>query len=309
MKVIRDLAKLNDAMRSGALAIGNFDGVHLGHARIIERLVAAAREVDGPAVVLTFDPHPAWLLRPDKMPPPLTWTERKAELLGKLGVDAVVAYPTDMALLELSPQEFFEEIICRKLDARAIVEGPNFFFGHDRRGNIEVLGELADGAGIGLTIVEPYELDGEYVSSSRVRRLVAEGDVAAARGMLSEAYRIRGLVTHGSGRGAKLGFATANVDAIDTLVPGEGVYAGRAWAEGQVWPAAVNIGPNPTFGESVHKVEAHLVGRTEPLYGQTLEVDFWERLRDIQPFESPEALVAQIDRDVKATVGIFEKIS
>ncbi len=309
MKVIRDLAGLDDGLRSGALAIGNFDGVHLGHARIMQRLVDAAREVGGPAIVLTFDPHPAWLLCPDRLPAPLTWTERKVELLGKLGVDGVIAYPTDMAFVELSPKEFFDQIICGQLDARALVEGPNFFFGHDRRGNVEVLGRLADEVGIGLSIVEPYELCGEFVSSSRVRRLIAEGDVALARGMLSEAYRIRGMVTHGTGRGAKLGFPTANVDAIDTLLPGEGVYAGRAWVQGQVWPAAVNIGPNPTFGEHVHKVEAHLVGRTEPFYGQTLEVDFWERLRDIHPFDSPEALAAQLERDVQATISIVEQIS
>ena len=309
VKVIRDLAQLSDATRSGALAIGNFDGVHLGHARIVERLVAQAREVGGPAVVLTFDPHPVRLLRPEQSPPPLTWTERKADLLGALGVDGMVAYPTDEALLELSPQAFFDQIVRQQLDARAIVEGPNFFFGHDRKGTIDVLRELADEAGIPLSIVEPYELAGCYVSSSRVRRLIAEGDVAAAQAMLTEAYRIRGMVTHGAGRGVKLGFPTANVDAVDTLLPGEGVYAGRAWADGQVWPAATNIGPNPTFGEHVPKVEVHLVGRTEPLYGQPLEVDFWERLRDIHPFPSPDALRTQLAKDVEMTVAIFEKIS
>ena len=309
MKIIRDLAKLSDAVRSGALAIGNFDGVHLGHARIVERLVAQAREVGGPAVVLTFDPHPVRLLRPEQSPPPLTWTERKAELLGALGVDAVVAYPTDEALLELSPRAFFDRIVRRQLDARAMVEGPNFFFGRDRAGTIDVLRELTEEADIPLTIVETYELEGEYVSSSRVRQLIAEGDVAHARRMLTGPYRIRGMVTHGTGRGAKMGFPTANLDAVDTLLPGEGVYTGRAWAEGQMWPAAVNIGPNPTFGEHHLKVEAHLVGRIEPLYGQPLEVDFWERLRDIQTFPSAEALQAQLVIDVERTVAMVEQIS
>src|SRR5688572_5968975 len=146
VEVIRDLADWPESLRAGAVAIGNFDGVHLGHAKIVERLLAVARQVNGPAVVFTFDPHPVRLLRPQQAPPPLTWTERKVQLLGELGVDHVIAYPTDEALLQLSAEAFFTQIVRERLDARALVEGPNFYFGRSRSGNIERLKGLCNGA-------------------------------------------------------------------------------------------------------------------------------------------------------------------
>lgn len=291
------------------MAIGNFDGVHRGHARIARRLIAKAREANGPALVFTFDPHPVRLLRPEAAPPPLTWTDRKAELLHELGVDSLIAFPTDEALLALSPEEFFNQIVRQRLAARAMVEGPNFFFGHNRAGNIETLGRLCQGAGLSLDVVEPLVVGGAYVSSSRVRALIQQGDVRLAGELLTRPYRIRGMITHGAGRGAKIGFPTANVDAIDTLLPGGGVYAGRAITSEEnrdtnptrkrgTWPAAINIGANPTFGEHALKVEVHLIGFAGNLYGQPLEVDFLARLRDIQPFESVAALKDQLARDV-----------
>jgi riboflavin kinase/FMN adenylyltransferase len=298
VKLIRNLAELPDALRGGAVAIGNFDGVHLGHAAIARRLVEAARAAGGPAVVFTFDPHPVRILRPEAAPPPLTWTDRKAELLGQLAVDAVIAYPTDTALLELSAEEFFQRIVVDRLRAKEIVEGTSFYFGRGRAGTVDVLRRLSGAAGIGLDVVEPVMIGGQPVSSSRVRKLLAEGLVDEARGLLAQPYRVRGMVRHGAGRGAKLGFPTANVDAIGTLLPGPGVYAGRAVASGSLWPAAINIGPNPTFGEQAMKVEVHLIGFDGSLYGEPLEVDFLSRLRDIQRFDDVPALLAQIQSDV-----------
>ena len=280
------------------MTIGNFDGVHRGHARIIERLLAKARDVGGPAIVFTFDPHPVRLLRPQAAPPPLTWTDRKAQLLDELGVTAVIAYPTDEHLLSLSPGDFFEQIVSQSLEARAMVEGPNFYFGGGRAGDISVLGQLCEQAGVALEIVPPLVLGDEYVSSSRVRTAVQSGDVNLARQLLTRPYRIRGMVTHGVGRGGKIGFPTANVSAVDTLLPGQGVYAAQAITPGGTWPAAVNIGPNPTFGEDALKVEVHLIGFAGSLYGQPLEVDFLSRLRSIRPFESVEALKAQLNLDI-----------
>ncbi len=300
MELVRSLNFETSACRGGAVTIGNFDGVHRGHARIIKELVTLAREVDGPAVVFTFDPHPVRLLRPDKVPPPLTWTDRKADLLAELGVDSMVVYPTDAALLALEPGAFFAQIVREKLDARAMVEGPNFFFGRRRAGDIGLLSEFCRDAEIRLQVVTPLQEAGEYVSSSRVRSLIAAGDVAAANTLLTRPYRIRGMVTHGAGRGAKIGFPTANVDAIDTLLPAEGVYACRAVLPAAAWPAAVNIGPNPTFGEAGLKVEVHLIGYQGSLYGQPLEVDFLRRLRDIRPFDSVDQLTAQLACDVEA---------
>jgi riboflavin kinase/FMN adenylyltransferase len=181
-----------------------------------------------------------------------------------------------------------------------MVEGPNFYFGRSRTGNIETLGELCRSAGLSLDIVEPLVVGGEYVSSSRVRALLQQGNVAGAGELLTRPYRIRGMVTHGAGRGAKIGFPTANVDAIDTLLPAVGVYAGRAIVASESWLAAINIGSNPTFGEHTLKVEVHLIDFAGTLYGQPLEVDFLTRLRDIQPFASVEALKEQLARDVAA---------
>ena len=273
--------------------------MHRGHVAIVKRLLERAEAVGGPAIVFTFDPHPVRLLRPDQCPPPLTWTERKAELLAAQGVDWIVAYPTDEALLQLSAADFFQQIVRDALAAKALVEGPNFYFGHNREGTIERLAELSAAAGISLDIVPPVEIDGEIVSSSRVRELIRGGNVEQAHKLLSAPYRIRGMVTHGAGRGAKIGFPTANLSAIDTLLPAQGVYAGRAIVGGSSYPAAINLGPSPTFGDAMVRVEVHLIGYAETLYGQPLEVDFLARLRDIRPFDSPAALVEQLNRDVE----------
>jgi riboflavin kinase/FMN adenylyltransferase len=220
-----------------------------------------------------------------------------------------VAYPTDEALLQLSADEFFHRIIRGALDARALVEGPNFFFGHHREGTIERLRQLATATGITLDVVPPVEVDGGLVSSSRVRELIRAGKVQEAERLLAVPYRIRGMVTHGAGRGAKIGFPTANLAAIDTLLPAQGVYAGRGWVSAASWPAAINVGPSPTFGDPESRVEVHLIGQNEPLYGQPTEVDFLARLRDIRAFESPQALSQQLARDVAETKRIAGDVS
>ncbi len=299
LPIIRDLAELPATARGGAVAIGNFDGVHLGHLRIVRRLLQRAQEVGGPAIVFTFDPHPVRILRPEQCPPPLTWTKRKAQLLAAEGVDKIVAYPTDESLLQLSAREFFDRIVRETLDAKAMVEGPNFYFGHNREGDVTLLEELTKEAGMTLDVVEPYALDAEtLVSSSLIRRLIAEGEVARAAELLSAPYRIRGMVTHGAGRGAKLGFPTANLEAVDTLLPSEGVYAGRAWIEAEPHAAAIHLGPNPTFGEGHLKVEVHLIDYTETIYGLPLEVEFFKRLRGIQKFEDQDSLATQLQQDI-----------
>jgi len=307
--LFRTLDNLPEQLCGGAVSIGNFDGVHRGHARLVAALVAEARVLGGPAVVLTLDPHPASVLRPEATPPSLSWTERKAELLGELGVDAVIAYPPDRAMLGLDAKTFFDRVIVGCLAARAMVEGPNFFFGHDRRGNLDVLRRLCEEAGVVLKVAEEVDLQGQIVSSSRVRRLVAEGRIEEANPMLTQPYRIRGVVVRGEERGRRLGFPTANLDRIDTLVPGPGIYAGRAWIDRRAWPAAVSIGPNLTFGENVPKVEACLSGYEGTLYDRSIEVDFLARLRDIKRFDCVDDLVAQVARDVRTVEEIVERYS
>ncbi|MEA1952053.1 MAG: bifunctional riboflavin kinase/FAD synthetase [Planctomycetota bacterium] len=300
MRLIRELKDLPDELRRGAVSIGNFDGVHLGHAHLVKRLVTRAHEHHGPALVFTFDPHPATVLRPDEIPPSLSWMQRKIDLLGRLGVDMVVAFAADTELLELSPHEFFKRIILRHLGSRTIVEGPNFFFGHKRQGNVELLGRLCIDHGLVLDVVNPIVVEGGIVSSSRIRKLVAQGEIDRVNRLLTEPYRIRGRVVHGEGRGVKLGFPTVNLEHIDTLLPGQGVYAGHACLGARIWPAAVSIGPNCTFDEDSLKVEAHLIGADEDFYDAEVEIEFMKRLRGPKKFASVELLVEQIDCDIRA---------
>ncbi len=301
MRLIRQLEDFSADLRAGAVAVGNFDGVHRGHARIIRRLVELARRHGGPAIAFTFDPPPAAVLRPDRAPPVLTTTERKAELLARLGVDAVVAFPTNAEFLQLSAREFFERILVGSLGAKAVVEGPNFFFGRQRLGNVELLADFCRQAGIELDVVEPLVLHGEIVSSSRIRNHLSQGRVAEAAVMLTEPYRVRGSVTHGAGRGASLGFPTANLAGAITLIPCEGIYAGRAYVDGRPLAAAISIGPNPTFNESARKLEVFLLDFDGDLYDRTIEVDFRARLRDVIRFHSVDQLLEQMNRDVRET--------
>ena len=299
MKLIRKLDEFPDSLKGGALSIGNFDGVHHGHAMLVGELKKFAEQQNSSAVIFTFDPHPVRILRPEHAPPPLTWTNRKADLLADLGIDAVVAYPTDAALLKLHYRDFFHKIIVDTIGAKAVVEGPNFFFGYQRQGNVSNLNQLCNDSGIQLKIAEPIRKSKDLISSSRIRELLRHGNVGEASTMLTQPYRIRGMVTHGSARGATIGFPTANMDAIDTLIPGMGVYAGRAFIDGRIHWAAIHVGTNPTFGEMVSKVEVHILDYGNSIYGQPLEVDFIQKVRDIHQFNTPQALINQLEEDVK----------
>lgn len=301
---LHNLDDFPETLRGGAVAIGNFDGVHLGHARLVERLRAMAGKVGGSAVVFTFDPPPTRVLRPNAAPEPLVWIDRKIEILAELGADAVMVYPTNKAFLEMEARQFFDRIVRDRLGARAMVEGPNFFFGHNRSGNVEVLREFCVEANMPFEVAEPVEAAGQIVSSSRIRLLVSAGRLDEARLMLGRPYRIRGVVVRGAGRGVKLGYPTANIGQIDTLLPGEGIYAARARVQNVWYPAAVSLGPNPTFNEGGLKVETHLIGFQGTIYEQPMEVDFLAQLREIRRFDSVDALVAQMARDVAQTVEI-----
>lgn len=301
MLLLRDLNRLPTAARGGAVSIGNFDGVHRGHAKLVQRLRRRADEVGGPAVVFTFDPHPATLLRPERAPTPLTWIERRADLLAKAGADVLIACPTTRELLSLSPQEFFDRAIADGLGAKALIEGPNFYFGKDRAGDVKTLKSLCDSRGISLEILDAAMSEGETISSSRVRRLLSAGAVGEAAALLTEPYRIRGRVVAGERRGRNLGFPTANLDHVDTLIPGDGIYAGRfAWPGGER-ATAIHVGPNVTFGETARKIECHLLDFQGDLYGAPAEVTFLARLREVQPFPSVERLVEALHADVART--------
>ncbi len=289
----------------GAVTVGNFDGVHRGHRELVATARRWAERVGGPAVAVTFDPPPLYLLHPEAVKPPLTTTADKAELLTAAGADHVLALRTDAGLLSLSPEAFFEDVLVRLLRVRAVVEGYNFRFGRGRSGDTAVLRDLCGGAGVAFEEVPPLVVDGEPVSSSRVRAAITAGDVADAADLLGRPYRIRGTVVAGAKRGRTIGFPTANLDGVETLLPAVGVYAVRTTVDGVAYPAAANVGPNPTFGEDARKIEVHLIGYSGDLYGKELSADFAARLRDTRPFANAAELAEQLKRDVEAAKRIF----
>ena len=309
MITIENVRDFPASARGAYITIGNFDGVHRGHGRLIAELRSKADAAGVPALAVTFDPHPVALLRPDKAPAPLVWQDREYELLRAAGASEVAVFRTGPWLLDLTARAFFEQVVLGQFAARGLLEGPNFFFGLDRRGDVETLGRWCAEEGLAFNVAEPTFDDGRLISSSRIRQTLVEGDVAESRRLLGRPYRIRGRVTHGAGRGAGIGVPTANLDAVDTLIPGDGVYAARAFVQGddsRSWPAACNIGPNPTFGDRVRKVEAHLIDFRGDLYGQTVELDFLERLRLTRAFAGLDDLLGQIRLDVDATRRIAE---
>lgn len=268
---------------------------------MIAKLVERAHQDRVPAVVMTFSPHPISILRPEAAPSALTTLERKAELLADCGVDCVFAYPTDWALLRLAPDEFFQSIIVTKFQARGLVEGENFFYGHDRAGNVQTLSQACNVAGMSLDIIQPLRIGPRVVSSSVIRGLIAEGDVTTAGDLLGADYQLQGQVIAGAARGRTLGFPTANLVDIATEIPRDGVYAGRAIWRGTAYRAAINVGPNPTFAEQARKFEVHLLDFQGDLYGQSLAVEFVARLRETRPFASVDELRQQLQNDISDT--------
>jgi riboflavin kinase/FMN adenylyltransferase len=286
-----------DNVRGGVVAIGNFDGVHRGHAA----LLAAAAELAGPdrpVVAVTFDPHPLVLLAPERFQPPLTTLAERARLLRMVGANHVVALQTTPELLGLSPEAFFDRVIRGSLAAHGMVEGFNFRFGHDRAGSNDTLRTLCRTAGIEFDEVPPFTLAGRPVSSSRIRDALIAGDIRGATELLGRPYRVTGVVGTGARRGRTIGFPTANLDRVETLLPGDGVYGVRVQAEAGRFAGAAHVGPNATFGEHARKIEVHLLDFTGDLYGQTLAVDFIGRIRGTEKFATVDALIEQMKRDV-----------
>lgn len=291
----------------GAISIGNFDGVHQGHARLIQRLRGVAERIGGPAVAVTFDPPPAAILRPGQVPPPLTTIARRDALLRRCGADAVVVIKTTADLLQQSPETFFRTLVQGTLQARGMVEGPNFFFGRNRAGNPHLLQRMCAQAGIECEIAEPTTLGERMISSTRIRDLLRQGDVVAANELLTAPYELCGVVVPGAGRGERLGFPTANLAEIATLVPAAGVYA--CWVSvdqqhptsqlGGAYGAAVHIGPNPTFGENASKVEVHVLDFAGDLYRRSVQVQFVAPVRGVQRFDSAADLREQLHRDLQ----------
>lgn len=285
-----------------SLAIGVFDGVHLGHRAVIERTLAEARSRNALAIAVTFDRHPNATLAPDRNPPLLCPLWRKLELLGDLGLDAALVCTFDLEFSRQPAELFLQRLRAGFGSIASISVGSSFCFGHGRGGNLGLI--RADGERQGYTVhgLAPVELAGETVSSTRLRELVAEGELARASALLGRPHALCGEVVAGDRIGRQLGFPTANLAVAGLVLPPCGVYAGYVVWEGRRHPAAVNVGRRPTVDGSPSgiRVEAHLPGFAEDLYGRRLGFELHRHLRAEQRFPSREALVAQIGRDVEA---------
>jgi riboflavin kinase/FMN adenylyltransferase len=286
------------------VAIGNFDGVHRGHAFIFGEARRLAQLGGGEAAVLTFDPHPAKVLAPAWAPPLITTLERKLELIAACGIDAAVVQPFDRAFASHTPAQFLDEVLVGGLGAAQVVVGHDFTFGAHRSGTVETL--RADGR-FAVTVVPPICVDDMVCSSTKVREFVLEGRVDGAAVLLGRPHEVEGEVVRGDGRGRTIGVPTANLKADTELIPKNGVYAGWAQVGGARFIAAINVGTNPTFvADRPVVVEAHLLDCDLDLYGQRLRLGFVERLRAEERFPSKEALVAQIANDVQRTRALAQ---
>ncbi|MGW7549501.1 bifunctional riboflavin kinase/FAD synthetase [Streptomyces sp. NPDC054770] len=301
----RGLEDIPEDWGRSVVTIGSYDGVHRGHQLIIRHAVDRARELGIPAVVVTFDPHPSEVVRPGSHPPLLAPHHTRAELMAELGVDAVLILPFTTEFSKLSAADFVVKVLVDKLHAKAVVEGPNFRFGHKAAGNVEFLIEQGKVYDFEVEVVDLFVRGeaggGEPFSSTLTRRLVAEGDMAGAREILGRPHRVEGVVVRGAQRGRELGFPTANVETLPhTAIPADGVYAGYLHVQGEVMPAAISVGTNPQFDGTERTVEAYAIDRVGlDLYGLHVAVDFLAFVRGQAKFDSLDALLEQMAEDVK----------
>jgi riboflavin kinase/FMN adenylyltransferase len=292
------------------LALGNFDGLHRGHLKIVERVVRTAVERSATPLVLTFDPHPTRVVRPDKAPPLLMTMAQKIEALERAKVQgiAVVRFTPDMARWD--PETFVRLVLTEWLRVTEVWVGANFLFGHDRSGNYSTLRLLGARYGFRAEKIDPVRYKEFVVSSTRVRRLVSEGRVDEAATLLGRHYFMDGVVVHGLQRGRLLGFPTANLESGNELTPPNGVYATLATLDGVVYPAVTNIGVRPTFHQpSATVVETHLLDMERDMYDARMRVSFLQRIRDERTFDGVEALKAQITADCQYARHLFAQLS
>jgi|TARA_B100001971_G_scaffold209929_1_gene234396 riboflavin kinase/FMN adenylyltransferase len=292
------------------LALGNFDGVHRGHAKIIDRVRRRADECGVTAAVLTFDPHPSRVVRPDKAPPLLMTGAQKLAALAEAGMEGIAVVRFTEELSSWEPEAFVRAVLVEWLQVAEVWVGANFLFGHDRAGNFSLLRSLGARYGFTAEKIDPVRYREFVVSSTRVRRLITEGRVDEAGALLGHHYMLEGTVTRGAGRGQRLGFPTANLATDNELFPPNGVYATGVLIDGEIHAAVTNVGVRPTFGASSGPVvESHIFDVDRELYGSSIQVAFIQRVRDERTFVDGDALRAQIVLDCDEARSLFRQIS
>jgi riboflavin kinase/FMN adenylyltransferase len=310
LHVVRDPLRSTDLPRGGIATIGNFDGVHLGHRRILERVVARAREADRPSVAITFEPHPLSVLRPDSAPRRLQTLRQKEEALEAIGIEnlLVIPFTRDFSLTE--PEEFVRSVLCSRLAVSEVYLGSHFAFGRGKRGDIALLKRMGPECGFIASSVEEVVFEGEPVSSSRIRTAIARGDVVRANAMLGREYEIDGLVAKGDKVGRKIGYPTINLEPENELHPADGVYVTQIHIRsfGRRFDSVTNIGRRPTVYEDYATViETFVLDFSSNVYGEHVRLFFFDRLREERRFPSVTALSDQIGRDIEETRKYFEQ--
>jgi len=311
MRVIRTLEEINAPFPRAVLTVGNFDGVHLGHQALFHTVIEKAASIDGTSVAITFEPHPMKVIRPGYHPPLITMPEQKIELIGRTDLDALIVVPFTRRFASLSPREFVEDVLIRKIGMAAMVVGSDYTFGKYRAGNVHLLRNFSELFDFDLIVADWIQIVKESsgrISSTKIRELVTAGRVDKAPDLLGRYYQIRGRVTTGRDRGGKLlGFPTANVNLQDELCPASGIYAVTVERNGRTYDGVANIGYSPTFDDHIFTVEVHILDFDENIYGETIRINFIQRIRDEKKFAGVEELSNQIRNDVEEARRILAR--
>ena len=309
MKVVQSLGQAKKILDGSVVTMGNFDGVHLGHIELLQKLVEKARLQNLQAVVLTFDPHPMQILHPDREFQRLFSIEDQIEQMKKIGVDVFITHPFTHEFAKLSPEDFLENWLFLSLNPREMVVGYDFAFGADRKGTLHKLKEICMKNKIQLEIISPFEKNNMIVSSSKIREFIRRGEMIQAYEFLGRPYYLNGTVTRGDQRGRTLGFPTANLDVPWKLKPRVGVYATRAFVEGKEYLSMTNVGWNPTVSNNKKnvKIETHLFDFNKEIYGEEIKLMFYKFLREECKFNSLEELKSQLAIDKKNSQEFFSE--
>ncbi len=300
-------ARLGERQSKTALTVGNFDGLHLGHQKILRGVVERARAMGALAAAVTFDPHPLKILRPAEAPPLIATLAQRLAGLEQQGLEAALVLPFDREFAQLSPEEFVRGILVEKLAMRAVLVGENFRFGYRQAGDVKSLAALGCRLGFDVHIVPPVVIRAEVVSSTAIRHAVQQGRVERAARLLGGPFVLTGEVRPGSGRGARILFPTLNLAAEQELRPAIGVYATETRVAGRLYRSATNVGVRPTFDGKGLTIESHVFDFSEKIAAGPMEVHFWKRLREERKFSGPEALRAQIAKDLVRARSFFAR--